>query len=124
METNIYEIIGGAETVERLVDSFYRRVQAHPSLSQLFPEDIMPVRNKQFKFLSQFFGGPRLYSDLYGSPMLRVKHLPHPITPERANEWLECMSDALDDVGINGPVRAYMYERLRMTAEHMVNSDL
>ncbi len=123
MQATVYELIGGDETISRLVDAFYRRVIAHENLSKLFPEDIIPVRNKQHKFLTQLFGGPHLYSDLYGSPMLRAKHLPHPITRERAKEWLGCMNAALDEVGIHGDVRDYMVERLTMTAYHMVNTE-
>jgi hemoglobin len=123
MEPTIYDLIGGADTIGRLVDVFYRRIQAHPELSKMFPEDIMPVRNKQYRFLTQLFGGPHLYSEVYGSPMMRARHLPHPITPARAEDWLQCMSVALDEVGIQGPVRSYMVERLSMTAHHMVNTE-
>lgn len=121
--TTVYEAIGGAATISALVDAFYKRVQQHANLSKLFPENIMPVRNKQFKFLSQLFGGPRLYSDVYGPPMMRAKHLPHPITSQRASEWLECMSAAMDEIGLDGPFRDFMFERLTLTAHHMVNSE-
>ncbi|MCL6453520.1 MAG: globin [Alicyclobacillus sp.] len=119
----VYEAMGGSETIGRLVDAFYRRVQAHPNLSRLFPEDIIPVRNKQYKFLTQLFGGPRLYSDIYGPPMLRAKHLPHPITLKRAEEWLSCMAAAMDEIGFTGPVRDFVFQRLTMTAHHMINSE-
>lgn len=123
MDSTVYEMIGGADTLEKLADAFYRRVQAHPTLSQLFPVDIVPVRNKQVRFLTQFFGGPHLYSDVYGPPMLRLKHLPHPITATRAFEWLGCMKEALEELQIEPSVRAFMLERLTMTAHHMVNSE-
>lgn len=119
----IFELIGGSDTIARLVGAFYARVQAHPTLSQLFPEDISPVREKQYAFLTQFFGGPHLYAQQYGQPMLRARHLPHPITPNRAREWLQCMWGAMDDIGLEGPVRDYMFERLMLTARHMVNGD-
>lgn len=120
---SIYEGIGGESTIAALVDAFYKRVQAHPNLSLLFPEDIMPVRNKQFKFLTQFFGGPPLYSNVYGAPMMRTKHLPHPISIERAKEWLECMAAAMDEIGLQGEVRDFMFERLTMVAHHMINTE-
>ncbi|MBX5436173.1 MAG: globin [Alicyclobacillaceae bacterium] len=121
-QPTLYELIGGAPTVAKLVDAFYRRVVQHPGLRPLFPEDITPVRNKQFRFLTQFFGGPRLYSEVYGPPMLRARHLPHPITPKRAEEWLECMAGALEEAGITGPLRDFIFERLTHTARHMVNT--
>lgn len=121
LNATLFDMIGGAETLGRLVDAFYARVKAHPHLSPLFPEDIRPVRDRQHAFLTQFFGGPHLYAAQYGPPMLRARHLPHPITPRRAEEWLACMQAAMRDVGIEEPLRGHMTERLRLTAHHMVN---
>jgi hemoglobin len=116
-----YELIGGAETIARLVDAFYPRVQRDPDLFPIFPEDITPVRDKQYLFLTQFLGGPPLYSQEYGHPMLRARHMPHPVTPRRADAWLRCMQEAMDEIGLAGEVRDYIFERLTMTAHHMVN---
>lgn len=120
---SLYERIGGADTVARLVAAFYPRVQAHPLLSPLFPEDITPVMKKQRLFLSQFLGGPALYSEKHGLPMLPARHLPFPITPSRAMAWLSCMAEALDEAGITGPERDEIWGRLVIAARHMVNTE-
>lgn len=117
-----YEQIGGAETIERLVAAFYPRVQAHSALGPLFPDDITVVAQKQVLFLTQFLGGPALYTQAHGHPMLRARHLPFPITPSRADAWLSCMMAALDDIGITGEIRDFITERLTLTAHHMVNT--
>ncbi|ATY85771.1 globin [Kyrpidia spormannii] len=117
-----YELIGGAETVQRLVNAFYKRVGQHPDLKPIFPEDLTPVARRQYKFLTQFFGGPPLYSQEYGPPMLRARHMPFPITPKRARAWLSCMSEALEEAGIEEPIRGFLFERLTMTAHHMINT--
>jgi len=119
---SLYTILGGESTLRRLVDSFYKKVQGNPLLSSIFPEDIRPVREKQFLFLTQLFGGPRSYSDLYGPPMLRARHLPFPITTERATAWLECMSDALAEIGVEDAMHAFVVDRLTSVAHHMVNT--
>jgi len=118
----IYEAIGGAEAVRDIVSRFYPKVQAHPLLAPLFPEDIHPVMEKQYLFLSQFLGGPSLYSDAYGHPMMRGRHLPFPITPERANAWLACMAEALSETSIPEPLRKLTIERLSGPAFHFVNT--
>ncbi|MRG29314.1 globin [Laceyella tengchongensis] len=118
-----YEAIGGAKTVRAIVEAFYPRVQAHPLLKPIFPEDITPVMEKQRLFLTQFLGGPPLYSEKYGHPMLRARHLPFPITPARAEAWLACMSEALDEAGVQGEVRDSLWARLVMAAHHMVNTE-
>ncbi|MFD0868034.1 Truncated BHb [Chlamydia abortus] len=117
----IYEAIGGAEAVRRLVEAFYPKVQAHPLLSPIFPEDITPVMEKQYMFLSQFFGGPPLYTEAYGHPMMRARHLPFPITPERAEAWLACMRQALEETVEDESLRMLMLERLSGPAYHFVN---
>ncbi|OPG15972.1 globin [Ferroacidibacillus organovorans] len=116
-----YEKIGGEETIGRLVDAFYARVMKHEDLIPIFPRDILPVRDKQFLFLTQFLGGPPLYSNAYGHPMLRARHMPHEITPKRAAAWLSCMREAMDEIGLAGEMRSFIEERLTMTAQHMVN---
>ncbi|SEN66943.1 globin [Lihuaxuella thermophila] len=119
--TTLYEKIGGAEKVRQLVEAFYPKVQAHPLLKPLFPEQIRPVMEKQYMFLTQFLGGPPLYTEKYGHPMLRARHLPFPITPSRANAWLECMDQAMDEAGITGQEREEFFSRLVIAAHHMIN---
>lgn len=119
---SIYEAMGGAETLRRVVEAFYPKVQAHALLGPLFPEDILPVMDKQFLFLTQFFGGPMLYSEQYGHPMMRARHLPFPITPERAEAWLDCMRRALQEVGLDEELQAIIIERLSGPAHHFVNT--
>lgn len=116
-----YEIIGGAETLARLVDIFYDHVKAHPDLAPLFPEDFTHVKERQYQFLTQFLGGPTLYSDLHGHPMLRARHMRFPIGPVQAEAWLSCMKKAMDEAGLEGEIREHIFDRLRLTAHHMVN---
>ncbi|MDR6225852.1 globin domain-containing protein [Desmospora profundinema] len=118
---SLYQRMGGEETIRKIVESFYPRVQQDPLLAPLFPKDIEPVMEKQRQFLTQFFGGPALYSRVHGHPRLRARHLPFPITPKRAEAWLRCMSEALDEAGIKGELRDEMWSRLYFTAAHMVN---
>lgn len=119
--TTIYEAMGGADAVRRLVEAFYPRVQQNQLLAPLFPEDIEPVMEKQYMFLSQFFGGPSLYSDAFGHPMMRARHMPFPITPERANAWLGCMNEALEQEVKDPELRKIIIERLKGPAYHFVN---
>lgn len=119
---SLFEQMGGATAVQRLVAAFYRRVQVHPELLPIFPADLAPVQAKQYLFLTQFFGGPPLYSEVHGHPMLRMRHMPIAITPARAQAWLSCMGEALAEAGIPDPPRAEIYARLRQTAANLVNS--
>ncbi len=116
-----YEAMGGKQVLDELVETFYHKVQLHPLLTPIFPDDLTETIRKQKQFLTQFLGGPQLYTKEHGHPMLRARHMPFPITEERAEAWLECMNDAMDEVQLEGPVREYIFERLTQTAYHMVN---
>ncbi|MEC5423593.1 globin [Virgibacillus sp. C22-A2] len=118
----MYEAIGGFDSIERLVTAFYKRVGEHPKLIPIFPEDLTETARKQKLFLTQFFGGPNLYSQEVGHPMLRRRHLPFVITPERRNAWLACMAEALEEAGIEEPYRTAIYDKLSLTANHMMNT--
>lgn len=118
----IFEAIGGFETIDKLVTAFYKRVGNHPKLTPIFPEDLTETAQKQRWFLTQFFGGPPLYLENRGQPMMRRRHLPFEITPSRRDAWLECMEAALIEVNIEEPYRTAIFEKLTMTANHMMNT--
>ncbi|MFC4559333.1 globin [Virgibacillus kekensis] len=118
----IYEAIGGFDTIDKIVTEFYKRVGNHPTLTPIFPDDLTWTAQKQSWFLTQFFGGPQLYNENRGHPMLRRRHLPFEITPERKDAWLECMDAALEEAEIEEPYRTAIFEKLTMTAHHMMNT--
>ncbi|MBB6670892.1 globin domain-containing protein [Cohnella nanjingensis] len=119
----LYEAIGGAPAVREIVEKFYPKVQAHPLLGPLFPANIDPVMDKQYLFLTQFFGGPSLYSDAFGHPMMRGRHLPFPITKERAEAWLDCMRRALSETELPEGLQQVVLERLSGPAHHFINTE-
>jgi len=121
-QLNTYELIGGAETIRKIVEAFYPKVQSNPEIGPLFPEDITPVMEKQYMFLTQFFGGPMLYTEEYGHPMMRARHMPFPITESRANAWLSCMKEALAEINLSEPLQALVLERLSGPAYHFINT--
>lgn len=116
-----YEAIG-EETLSQLVDSFYGKVQKHPLLFPIFPEDFSETARKQKQFLTQYLGGPQVYTEEHGHPMLRARHLPFEITPSRAEAWIQCMTEAMQEIGIEREMKDFLLHRLHLTAQHMVNS--
>ena len=49
-----------------------------------------------------------MYTEEHGHPMLRARHLPFEITPKRAEAWLSCMEQAMDDTGVHGHIREFV----------------
>ncbi|KAA0546531.1 globin [Bacillus sp. BGMRC 2118] len=112
----------GESVLYSLVDTFYSKVSKHPDLIPIFPKDLTETARKQKQFLTQYLGGPQLYTEEHGHPMMRARHLPFEITPTRARAWLSCMSEAMDEVGLEGNLRDEFYHRLVLTAQHMINT--
>lgn len=119
----LYDYIGGETTIRNIVDAFYPKVLAHPLLAPIFPEDMEPLIEKQFQFLSQFFGGPSLYTNEHGNPMMRARHAPFPITRDRADAWLACMQRTLEEVVPSNEVRSIILDRLKGPAYFFVNKE-
>ncbi|WP_166238718.1 globin [Paenibacillus turpanensis] len=118
----LYEHIGGETTIRRLVDAFYDRVAVNEVIGPLFTGGFEEIKRKQFMFLTQFTGGPALFTMEFGHPMMRARHMRFPITPAAAEAWLSCMRGAMDEIGLEGEARSFLYERLTQVAHFMVNT--
>jgi hemoglobin len=120
MPPTLYEKLG-ADNIALLVEGFYELVFAHPEIKHLFKTDKELIKEKQRLFLTQFLGGPALYSQQYGHPQLRARHLPHPIGNDEAVAWLACMNKALDSLSIEETLKNELFKRFIPTAMFMVN---
>jgi hemoglobin len=111
----------GTDNIALLVERFYDLVFAHPEISHLFKTDKALIKEKQRLFLTQFLGGPALYSQQYGHPQLRARHLPHPIGNDEAVAWLACMRKAIGTLPIDEALKDELFNRFVPTAMFMVN---
>jgi hemoglobin len=117
-----YEQIGGAEGVRQLAETFYDVIEEEsPLIREMLPANTKKTRQKFFMYLSGWLGGPALYEEKWGHPRLRMRHFPFPIDETAATEWMRCMRQALDRVGIGGDLRDFLESRLAPLAEHMKN---
>ncbi|WP_434121012.1 globin [Salinicoccus roseus] len=112
----------GQDKLYRMIDIFYSYVAEDARINHLFPDDLTETAYKQKLFQTQFLGGPNLYNEEFGHPMLKARHAPFRITPEAAEAWLENMDRAMNDVGLEEELKAYIMARYTLTANHMVNS--
>ena len=121
-EETLYDKLG-EHNLRLLVDRFYDLVFENPQISHLFKTDKNVIKEKQRLFLTQFLGGPPLYSTQYGHPRLRARHLPHAISSDDAVAWLSCMSVSISSLPVEQDLKDEMMERLIPTAMFMVNRD-
>jgi hemoglobin len=113
----------GEENIRLLVDRFYDLVFQNEKISHLFKTDKNVIKEKQRLFLTQFLGGPSLYSDQYGHPKLRARHMPHVIKEEHAVVWLSCMSEVITSLPIDQATKDEFFQRLVPPAMFMVNTE-
>jgi hemoglobin len=125
--TLLYDLVGGAEGINRLVETFYDIVETEPEgaplhILHLRGHGVAHSRIEQFLFLSGFFGGPQLYLERHGHANVRQMHAHVEITPEARDAWLACMSMAIDKVGLRSELKAQMMAPFTRVANVLVNS--
>ena len=122
--TTHYIRIGGAEKVRALVARFYQLMDELPEsygIRQLHPDNLRDSEDKLFKYLSGWMGGPALYVNEYGHPMLRRRHLPFSIGESERDQWLLCMNSALHDEVEDTDLRQELSHAFAKVADHMQN---
>jgi len=62
----------------------------------LFPADMAAASQKSAAFFVGLLGGPPLYHQRHGNPMMRARHLAFAITQGARREWLACFDRVLD----------------------------
>jgi hemoglobin len=119
-----YDRLGGEAGVRELVERFYDYMDSEAEaaqIRQMHARDLRGSRSKLFLFLSGWLGGPNLYVQKYGHPMLRRRHLPFAIGSRERDQWMHCMRKALNDMPIDQDLRQQLEQAFRGTADHMRN---
>lgn len=121
----VYEQLGGADAVRRLVQRFYALMDQRPDTAVvrgMHPPDLTDSEDKLYKFLCGWFGGPPLYMRERGHPRLRMRHHPFRIGPAERDQWLHCMRQALDEQVADATLHAAVLRAFEGMAEHLVNA--
>jgi hemoglobin len=89
----VYRLMGEA-SIFRMMEDFYRELERSP-LRPLFPADMLAASRRSAAFFVGLLGGPPLYQQRYGRPMMRARHLAFAITLAARDEWLACFDRVL-----------------------------
>lgn len=122
-----YEMLGGAPVLRALVKRFYELMDTLPEsygLRQLHPRDLSTSEEKLFMHLSGWLGGPQLFVEKFGHPMLRARHLPFAIGTAERDQWLMCMRQAMSENIPDEALRASLDSALSDLADHMRNQSV
>lgn len=119
-----YELIGGEKAISSLVDRFYFFMDTLPEaagIRALHQKSLAGAREKLYKYLSGWLGGPDWYIEQYGHPRLRARHFPFPIGESERDQWMLCMNKALSEMPMDTQLRNALSQALQQLATHMIN---
>ncbi|MEY4296012.1 MAG: hypothetical protein RLY82_1700 [Pseudomonadota bacterium] len=120
----VFEWIGGETNIKAMVERFYDLMDIEPMYKELritHGTDLSNARERLFWFLCGWMGGPQHYTERFGHPMLRARHMPFAIGMEERDQWLACMSQAMIDTGVDAELQKRLAESFFQTADWMRN---
>ncbi|CAM2196956.1 hemoglobin [Paraburkholderia kururiensis] len=120
-----FEAIGGEPAVTRLVDAFYRQMDTRPDarvIRAMHGPDLAPVKTVLVRYLCEWLGGPKRYSEERGHPRLRMRHAAFSIGTAERDAWLACMRAALDETGTDAALRDKLMLAFFKIADWMLNN--
>lgn len=124
VSTSMFERIGGSATIDRLVDRFYDRMDTLPEaqvIRAMHAEDLGVIRDVLKRYLTEWTGGPRLYSVEKGHPRLRQRHIGFAIGDAERDAWMLCMRGALEETVTDRAARQDLDTALSGLADWMRN---
>ncbi|MDZ4211341.1 MAG: group II truncated hemoglobin [Methylotenera sp.] len=127
-KTTFFDLLGGeaggTENIRKLVETFYDIMDSDPKaapIRAMHQADLTSAREKLFMFLTGWTGGPQLYIERYGHPMLRKRHLPFAIDESARDQWMYCMIKAMHQLAYEELLMKRLAEQLYGVADFMRN---
>ncbi len=123
-QPTVFDMIGGADKLRQMVDRFYDLMDTEADFAgirALHPAMLDESRKKTYWFLSGWTGGPDLYTEKFAHPRLRARHLPFAIGIAERDQWLQCMGQAMQDVGLDSQLQERLMVSFYQTADWMRN---
>ena len=88
-------------------------------IREMHPQDLPESIDKLARFLCGWLGGPKLYSEKYGSIRIPVAHSHLDVTEIERDLWLACMEKAIEQQNYSGEFNKYLLEQLFVPAERI-----
>ena len=125
-ETSLYEQMGGAPAIDRLVEAFYANMDSLPEarkIRALHAPDLSQLKADLKNYFSEWTGGPALYSPVKGHPRMRQRHMGVAIGAAERDAWMLCMTKALEETVANPEARASFHQSVEKLADWMRNKN-
>src|SRR3989442_13409097 len=116
---SLFEWAGGMSAIEKLMDSFYRKVRQDAALAPLFAQMSGEHPQHVARFVAEVLGGPALYSkERGGHPHMISRHLNRRLTQGQRAQWVRLLLEAADEVGM--PDRSEEHTSELQSRPHLV----
>ncbi|MDE2156694.1 MAG: group 1 truncated hemoglobin [Xanthomonadaceae bacterium] len=120
-EASLFERIGGAPAVGRMVGQFYRSVFADPILRPYFEGvELSKLEHMQSEFFSAALGGP----DTYGGRTMHHAHQGLHIRPEHFKAFVQHLFETLKDYGLTEDERYAIIAHINTYADDVFDSGI
>ncbi len=119
-----FEWIGGEVRVQALVERFYDLMELEPGYAELraaHGPELDNARQRLFWFLCGWLGGPEHYTERFGHPRLRARHMPFKIGVPERDQWVACMDQAMGETEVPAALRERLRASFMHTADWMRN---
>lgn len=108
-----YRSAGELPGLIQLVDAFYDVMETLPEakkIRDMHNADLTESRQKLAYFLSGWLGGPKLYSEVFGSINIPGAHRHLPIGAKESDAWILCMQKAVETQPYDESFKLYLIE--------------
>ena len=120
----LYDALGGAAVIARIVDRFYDLMDTEPTyraLRAMHAADLGPMRASLTGWLSAWAGGPQDWFAANPGKCMMSYHRSLGVTAKTAGQWSDAMARAIAEAGpADKALGRTMAERLDMMAQAMV----
>lgn len=120
---DLYDRLGGAETIIALVTGLYDRIETDQEIRPMFVGSLQEERRKQIAFWSEWFGGPATYTRDHAYSGMRTRHSFTHITKRAANRWLSHFTTSLGECVSDKNLRSEVLALVKPMALALVNED-
>lgn len=114
-----FQAAGGEAGLRKLVDDFYDTMAANSDYHELLhmhPADLAESRDKLARFLCGWLGGPKRYREKYGAISIPAAHQHLDIAKRHEQQWLNCMTEAIDAQAYSADFKTYLKVQLAVPA--------
>ncbi len=125
-QRSLFDEVGGESALRRLVSAYLAALETRPdarALRALYPKSLAVYSERMTEYLTGWLGGPPVYLQKHGMPMLRERHVSLPIGSRERDMWMNCMRDAIEQTVAEPLLRERLEAAFWRLADAMRNRD-